>query len=238
VEEILKVAHSTGSGSLNEVAFVQGLGNLIDVYLTSSAANEHGDLLTEAKVQVERAKGKVLEYYNGLEKLDMKEEGLSDADRDNSDVKALQELGVFFVLEYTLQVLLEWTRISDADKHKLLDEGLHVEAGNLPGFWSVFAQMRRELSFGLFDEVLRNTCLSAFYVFEEACHDRHLSSFGEALKALNVELLKAFDEKGLKEFNAVVYKPFGSGVAIGEVVKAVEAISVEGQTGKADSFLL
>ena len=143
-----------------------------------------------------------------------------------ADRKTIKDVGVFYVLEYTLQVLWEFSKISVADKNKLLKQGLKTKAGNLPAYLPLEDTFRKELCHKFLDEKLRDQCLHAFYELEEVLYGEDMSAIGRALKAFNLALLRAFQSKGMQTYKAVAYAPFGNDLSISALIKAVEAVKL------------
>jgi len=210
----------------DEVSFVQNLDNLVDIYSKSSDKKLKKQAI-EIKSDVTKAKNCLLEYHILLEKLAENGAEMSEEQRDKNDLKHIQSVGIFYVLEYTLQVFYEFCHISDTDKKKLLTVGLKTNAGNLPGYLPLEDSFRHELCLKIFDENLRDKLLMAFYEFEDFITEKiDLKKFGIALKNFNLTLLQAFKEKGLKVFKALVYKPFGNNVDIEEVIKNIKNLKI------------
>ncbi|HBB02166.1 MAG: hypothetical protein US89_C0002G0010 [Candidatus Peregrinibacteria bacterium GW2011_GWF2_38_29] len=210
----------------DEVEFVQALDSLVDIYLYSEnvkikkAAHSAKSFLTKAKKHV-------LEYHISLEKINQRAEEMSEKDQEMADLKHLQNVGVFYVLEYTLQVLFEFSRISDENKKKLLNDGLKTDAGNLPSYLPLEDSFRQELCLKIFDEKLRNNLLFAFYEFEENLEGEiDLKKIAQALKKFNLFVLNEFDKKGFKTFKALVYKPFGNNVSLSEIIEKINLLKI------------
>lgn len=221
---LIIIKNSTSKEIIDEVLFVQSLGNLVDVYRQAPSGEETKELLNVLDSNVKKAKEKLLKYHLTLEGLDKKGKKMKEEEKVKNDQKVIKDVGIFYVLEYTLQVLFEFTQISDEDKWKLLKEGLKVKAGNLPAYLPLEDSFRDDLCLRIFDSVLRNTLLSAFYNFEEVLYGGDIKKMGVALKQFNLELLRAFKDRGLLKFKAVVYAPFGNDMLIDELIKKVGSV--------------
>ncbi|MBI2552073.1 hypothetical protein HYW17_02120 [Candidatus Uhrbacteria bacterium] len=211
---------------IDELAFSQALANLVEVYRQSPPTENLQELLEEINPYVIKAKQRVLEYHIALEQLRKKSKKMSEEEKLKSDRETIKNVGVFYVLEYTLQVLWEFAHIPDEDKKKLLTEGLKTKAGNLPAYLPLEDTFRKELCYKMFDEDLRDKLLHAFYELEEVLYSEDLKAIGGALKAFHLELLKAFQSKGMQTYKAVAYAPFGNDVSVEELVKKIETVKV------------
>lgn len=209
---------------ISEVGFIQQLVNLVDIYRHAPAPDETQELIAELDKNATRAKQRILEHHLSLEHLVKKAKKMTAADKEKHDRETIKKVGIFYVLEYTLQVLFEFTQLSDAQKMALLKEGLKTKAGNLPAYYPLEDTMRKELCYKLFDEKLRNQLLSAFYQLEEVLYCDDMNKVGKGLKIFNAEILKAFQAKGLKMFKGLVYAPFGNNVPVKEIIKQIESI--------------
>lgn len=223
----LKALEKTVSPTeLKEAQFIEFLGSLVDVYKHSPTNDKTNELVTLLDTSVSRAKPKILEHHLSLEHLEQRAKKISLADQQKKDQETIQKVGVFYVLEYTLQVLYEFVHISDDEKRKLFKEGLKTKAGNLPAYYSLEDTMRKELCYNLFSNELRTELLSTFYKFEEVCYTDELSIIGSALQQFNIAVLKALQKNGLIIFRGLVYAPFGNNVSVDEVIKKVEQVKL------------
>lgn len=211
---------------IDELSFSQALANLVEVYRMAPHNEDLKELLEEISPYVIKAKQRVLEYHIALEQLKKKGEKMTDEQKLKSDRETIKNVGVFYVLEYTLQVLFEFTQIPEADKKKLLTEGLKTKAGSLPAYLPLEDTFHKELCYKFFDEKLRDDCLHAFYELEEVLYGDDMKAIGSALKAFNLALISAFQSKGMQTYKAVVYAPFGNDLAVDELTKKIEAVKV------------
>ena len=212
--------------TFEELEFLQSLDNLIDMYLQSFDNKVKAQALS-IKTDLTRAKRNTLEYHLSLERIAQKIENMDEKEQHDADHKHLQNVGIFYVLEYTLQVLYEFTQISDEDKVKLLNTGLKTKAGNLPGYLPLEDSFRQELCLKIYNENLRKNLLLAFYEFEECLTAKiDLKKFGSALKTFNLRLLTAFENEGFEIFKALVYKPFGNDISLNEISSKINQLII------------
>lgn len=206
---------------LNEVPFIQGLSALVDIYTHGLADEKTKKLIGELEKETTRAKKRILEYHLMLEALEKKSAKFSEEQKLKADLKTLQEVGIFYILEYTLQVLALWPRLNEKGKKGILHDGLSVKEGNLPAYLPLEDSFRKDLCLKIYDRELRTTLLHAFYDFEEVLFSEDLLKIGAALKTFNLALLEAFEKKGLTQFKALIYKPFGNNIPMSEVKSAI-----------------
>lgn len=223
---LLALEKSVSPTEIQEVEFTQLLTNLLDIYRTAQADEGFGESL-EVMINVAgQAKQRTLEHHVALEQIHKKGRKMSEEEQAVSDLDVIQRIGIFYVLEYTLQVLYEFTYISDEDKQKLLAKGLKTQAGNLPAYLPLEDTFRKELCYQIYDEGLRHTLLESFYKFEKVFFDGEMKVVGSALKEFNLSLLKAFRVAGLENFQAAVYTSFGNNVPVEEVIQQVESLNI------------
>ena len=151
---------------------------------------------------------------------------MSPEQREAGDKKTMQEIGVFYVLEYTLQVLFEFAHRTDEEKWALLKQGLQTPAGNLPGLLPLERTFRKELCYVIFDEALRAALLMAFFVFEDALATQKLPEISKGLKNFNLALVQSFRAKGLEKYHGMIYMPFGNDVVLEELIKKIESVII------------
>ncbi|MCR4313791.1 MAG: hypothetical protein NUV84_00915 [Candidatus Uhrbacteria bacterium] len=151
---------TVSTSGLNEVLFIQSLNGLVDIYKHAPANNKIDELVTLLDVAVSRTKPKILEHHLLLERQEQKAQKMSQGEQDKKDREIIQKIGIFYVLEYTLQALYAFTVINDDHKKRLLKEGLKTKAGNLPAYLPLEDTLRKELCYALFDKQLRNELLA------------------------------------------------------------------------------
>ncbi|MBU0578124.1 hypothetical protein KJ742_01340 [Patescibacteria group bacterium] len=212
----------------DEVKFIKSLIPLIGVYREITASNKNMQIFLDyLGKEVAETLPKLLQHHIAMENLEKNMAGMPESEKHENDLKVLQEIGIFYVLEYTLQVQLEFTRISDEDKRKLLTDGLRVEAGSLPGYLPIKDTYSAELCYKIYDEELRNKLFRVFFKFDETYSGEDLNVFYTVLKEMNLALLRAFYEAGLEEYKAMFYAPFGNNVPLDEVIKKTEAAEMK-----------
>lgn len=211
----------------DEFRYVQDLAKLADVYMYAPSSDKKtNDLIHALAQEVQLAKKQSLEYHLLIEALQKKAEKIKPAEQEKSDLKILQEIGVFYVLEYTLQVLALWARLSTKGKRAILRDGLSSKEGNLPAYLPLENTFRKDLCLKIYDPVLRRKLLTIFYDYEKILYTEDIKKIGPALKEFNLSLLAAFKQKGLSVFTAVIYKPFGTNVPLEEIINKINALII------------
>lgn len=207
---------------IDEGALLTALRKVIAIHKLAKMDMEMQQFLDALGEELAAAEQQILEYTTALELLRDKAKGMTPEEQGEHDLQMIQERGVFYVLEYTLQVLFEFSHRGDEERKKLLTEGLQVEAANLPSLVFQLPSLRKELCYAILDDALRAECFRTFFTFEDVLASQDRRSIGEALKAFNIALLEAFERKGLQTFHALVLRPFGNDVSPHELLKNVK----------------
>lgn len=208
----------------DEASFLQALRRLMAFYHQAKADEVTHELIVNVGTAVAEAESVISEHHIHLKQLVKKAEKMSPQEKNASDLRVMQEIGVFYVLEYTLQLLYEFTHQNDSDKWALLRQGLQTPAGNLPALLPLERTFRKELCYAVFDEGLRSALLIAFFALEDALATEKLPMITKGLKQFNLALLQAFQVKRLTKYHALIYMPFGNDIAVGELIKAIEML--------------
>ena len=219
----LESMEATLKPTLNEVKFLNELAGLLDIYMASQDMKESvRKMLESISETLTKAKKRILEYHTALENMIEKRVEMEESAVKVADDELMQNVGVFYVLEYTVQVQYEFTRINDADKEALLRKGLQVEAGNLPAYDIFLDPARQELCYEVLDDDFRYDLLKIYFDFEEAYATGDLQKIFEGLKAFNLGLLRLFQGRGMERYVAKIYAPFGNDVPIEEAITHCE----------------
>ncbi|MBI4992562.1 MAG: hypothetical protein HZC26_00250 [Candidatus Magasanikbacteria bacterium] len=208
---------------VDEVPFIQHLSNLVEVYGLAPLGEALQEFIGKLESSINVAKTKLLEHHLSIENLEKKKKKLNEDQQHKSDLDTIQKVGIFYVLEYTLQVLWEFQALSDEDKMKLLKDGLKTKAGNLPAYLPLEDTFRKELCYKIFDDKTRSALLWAFYDLEKEVDQNpiNLLKFVATLKKFNLDILNAFKNSGYEKFAASIYTSFGTNLPIDEIIAAV-----------------
>ncbi|MBI5794484.1 hypothetical protein HZA87_05415 [Candidatus Uhrbacteria bacterium] len=217
--QIASLESASNAQPFDEANFLQALRRLMAFYHQAEADEKTHELIVHVGSAVSEAESAISEHHMYLDQLARNGKEMSAEQKEASDKKTMQEIGVFYVLEYTLQVLFEFSHRSDDEKWALLKQGLQTPAGNLPGLLPLERTFRKELCYAIFDEGLRTSLLMAFFLFEDALATQKLPEIGTGLKRFNLELLEVFRAKGLEKYHGMIYVPFGNDLPIADLIK-------------------
>lgn len=216
----LVILHSAvEENHIDEVLLVQTLRSLLPMYRLSPLPPETTKLLDEAATSVNLAEASVLEYHLALETLQKKAEGMSEDERKKADLTMLNEMGMFYVLEYTLQMQYECSKRSDDERRKLIFEGLVVPAGNLPSLASQAGTLKRELCYGIMDAGLRKNLFQLFFSFEDALRKKDMTSILVGLHTFNVGLIGLLRQNGIEMFQGRLLTPYGNAISMEKLLQ-------------------
>lgn len=193
--------------TLDEAKFADALGQLDSLYGASSKP----DVLSKMKqmnVVVEKFRKRAFEQQLFEEKIKNETAGLSPLQIKQHDLKMLQEVGSFYVWEYTLTIQQEMIKANQAGKKALLTTVLQTAAGNLPGLIPLMRSLRDEFAFKLYDKTLRFAVLKTFFDFQAILDGKNLAEIMKGLNQFNIRLLQIALKGGLTKFQAVFYKPY------------------------------
>ncbi|MFA6534381.1 MAG: hypothetical protein WCT37_04400 [Patescibacteria group bacterium] len=222
---LVQMAAAT-AGDFDEVVFVQGLDNLVEIYKLSSAYKQNKKLLDELGSRTKQAKKMILEYHMMLENLAEKGAEMTAEEKDQVDQDTIKKVGFFYILEYTLYVLHLLPQLNEKGRKKIFFEGLKTKEANLPPYTDFAESFRRDLCLKIFDESLRRNLLESFFKFEEIFVTADLGKICPAFKEFNLELLAEFKNKGLVNFEAAILTPFGKSIPLVELMEKVKAVAV------------
>lgn len=224
LKQIRQVKKTLEKTTDNEVEFLKALCDFIDVYKKNRIYAEANDRMDQIEIFITNTKREAVEYFFYVSLLQDQKKGMSEKTQREQDLKTIQEVGIFFILEYSLQVLFEFTQQSDQDKYKLLHHGLHTEAGSLPPYIPAEEGMRETLCYKIFDDQLRKKLLNAYFDLEQSFIIKDLKVIFKALKQYNITMLTLFRQKGLRQFEGKIYAPFGNNVPVEQIIGEVEKI--------------
>lgn len=211
----------------DELNFLRHLTSLMTLYEVHGASEDTKELLENTHQVVARANQRALEENSLQSALQKKGRKMTDEEKQRNDLEVIQKVGIFYVLECMLQIFFEFTKSDETRQWKLVKEGLNISAGSLPPLIpEVIDGFRRELCFALFGVQLRDTCLRAFYDFQDALKTGELSRICAGLKAFNLQLLLAFCDGGLEKYHGAIYAPLGNDILISDLIQTIETMEL------------
>lgn len=206
------------NGNLDEARFAEALAQLDTLY----GSKTKPDFLAEVKqldTFAERFKKRAQEFQILENRIAQAITSLTQKQINEHDKKILNDIGLFYVLEYTLILEQEMREVDAAQQAHVLDHGIKVGSGNLPGLRPLMDSMRQEFAFQIYDTKLRWNILSIFYDFKTVLDTNDISSILSGLRAFNIELLRTFILGGVQNFTGVVYKPYPDNTPLTDIIK-------------------
>lgn len=214
---ISNMADAISGTTLDEAKFADALGQLDTLY-GSSTAPEVLNKVKEMDLEVEKFRKRAFEYQLFAERIKNETANLTAEQIKQHDLKVLQEVGSFYVWEYTLTIQQEMLKTNQAGKKALLTTVLQTAAGNLPGLIPLMRSLRDEFAFKLYDKTLRLAVLKTFLDFQEILDRGNLAAIMKGLNQFNIRLLQIAVKGGLTKFQAVFYKPYPNGTLYKDIV--------------------
>lgn len=224
--QLTVMQESISQSDFQEVQFIRALSSLLAIYIVAAPTPDTAEALHALQTNVQKAKTVNITYYLSLEKLAARAKKTDMPSREKEDREILKKIGMFYVVENLLRVLLELSRATDDGKWKILKEGLKTEEfGNIPPYLTLEEKDRSELCYGLFDDVLREDLLRAFYEEEEVLRTNQLKPICLAIKKLTIDLLRIFQKNGVEKYHGVFHAPFGNDILIDDLIIKIEQIT-------------
>lgn len=204
-----------------EMQFLITLDNLFDVYREAPLEEDFRTELDRIDLELSAARKRSVAYYRGLELLEQNGEKLTPEQKTQADIKILQEVGIFLVIEYTLQIQAEIPKLTDAEKLILVKKGFKTETASLPALLKQLDNMLFELCFKLYDEKLRSALMTAFYILEDVLLSEQVEDYYQALKDFHLSVLPLFQEKGIGIYQGKFYAPYGNNISMQELIQKI-----------------
>ena len=223
---ILAIELAVGGAEIKEVSFIQNLSNLLEVYRQAGNTPEYEEVIVDLQTNIELAKKNILEYHLGIEVADRESRKLSPEEIKNHDLKIIEKIGFFYILEYTLYVIHLLSTLGPEDGKKLFYLGLKTKEANLPPFTAFADSFRRDLCLKIYQSNLRTHLFEIFFQFEEVFKRGEFTEICMAFKQFNISLLKAFQGEGITMFKAIILTPFGSNVPIAELIEKIDKLGI------------
>lgn len=224
--QLVAMQKSISQTNFQEATFIRALSNLLDIYIVATTTPDKEETLRTLLTNVQKVKMANLAYHLSLEKLVVRSKKMNMPTREKSDRKVIKKVGMFYVLENLLRVLIELSHATDEGKWKLLKEGVKTKNfGNIPPYLALEEKDRDELCYQIFDDALRADLLRAFYAEEEVLRTNKLKPICLAIKQLTIDLLRVFQTKGIEKYQGVIYAPFGNDIPIDDLIVKIEQIT-------------
>ncbi len=217
--EILRSAvHDT---QIDEVTFIQSLRALLAMYRLTTLPPETAELLDKAAQSSVAAETNILEYHLALEMLSVKAQRMTEAERMADQESILREMGMFYVLEFTLQIQFELAHRTETESWQLIRDGLKITGANLPSLVSCMPTFKKELCYMIIDSALRNECLQLFFTLEDALATNDLETIKSTIRTFNIALIGILRRHGFGTFTARLLVSYGSNLPMETLLQAV-----------------
>ncbi len=225
-EQLATMQKSISKADFQEVPFIRALSNLLDIYIVAAPTPDIAETLRTLHTNVQKVKAVNLIYHLSLENLAVRAKKMDVPAREKNDREIIKKVGIFYVVENLLRVLLKLSGVTDEEKWKLLKEGVKTENfGNIPPYLALEEKDRDQLCYQLFNDALRADLLRAFYTEEEVLRTQQLKPMCLAIKQLAIDLLRVFQKNGVEKYNGVIYAPFGNNIPIDDLIASIEQIT-------------
>lgn len=207
--------------TIDEVPFIQGLRALLAMYRLTTLPPATAQLLDAAAQSAVRAEEFILEYHLALEMLDAKARGMTEQERTAHQYDILRDMGMFYILEYTLQLQFEFEHRSVEECLQLITEGLKITGANLPSLLSCMPTFKKELCYMIMDPILRTQCLQMFFVLEDALSTNDLATIKSAICTFNCALIAILQRHGIETFQGRLLMPYGTNISMNNLLQAI-----------------
>jgi hypothetical protein len=212
---------SVGKDDLDEQELSVALGQ---VYEAVSGTNNPAiaNDLEELKKYLDVFKYRALHHKIRSEYIEKTCQNLPPEKRAEHDQKVLKEKLIFYVVEYTLEVA-RWLRtMTSDDQKKLIETGMKVATGNLPGLKEFMKSYKEEVAYTVCDAAERHHLLKIFLDYEETLAGNDYAKIIKELDVFNRELLKVALKFGITTFTGLILKPYPDNTPVVEIIKELE----------------
>lgn len=139
------------------------------------------------------------------------------------DLAVMSNEGLFYIIEYHLQMYYELTHCVDEQKLKELIEAPEVklEAGVLMGLKREMEsrEFLNRLAYKIIDKSLHSELIRIYYRFKENLDNfKNFNSLLASYKHFIIQLLLAFGKSGIDRIIGKIYFPYGENTKIEEVI--------------------
>lgn len=224
--QLVAIQKSLSPDNFQEVPFIQALSVLMDIYLAAAKTPEQAKSIRTLVSTLQKAGVEIFGYHLLLERLAARAQTMDKEAQDKSDRQTIKKIGLFYVMENLLRVLVELEQATDEMKWTLLKKGKKTKTyGQIPAYLVLEEEDRNKLCYYIYDEAFRDELLRLFYIEEEVIRTKELKPICLAIKQLTIDLLRAFQKKGLTKYRGIIYAPMGNDISIDELVLKIEQIN-------------
>lgn len=224
--QLTAIQKSLSPDNFQEVSFIQALSVLMDIYLAAAKTPEQTKNIRALISTLQKAGVEIFGYHLLLERLATRAQTMDEAERNKSDIQTIKKIGLFYVVENLLRVLVELEHATDEMKWILLKKGMKTKTyGQIPAYLVLEEEDRNKLCYYIFDEAFRDELLRLFYIEEEIIRTKELKPICLAIKQLTIDLLRAFQKKGLTKYRGIIYSPFGNDIPVDDLILKIKQIN-------------
>lgn len=138
--------------------------------------------------------------------------------RAEHDQKMLKERLIFYVVEYTLEVARLFKILKPEERRLLIDKGMKVPTGNLPGLKEFYKSYQDEAAYTVCDEQEREHLMKIFLDYEGTLKGDDYGVIIKGLDGFNRELLKVALKFGINSFTGLILKPYPDNTPIEKII--------------------
>jgi len=215
---VQKMNQAVAGEYMDEPQFSEALAHLDELY----GKRNSPEFLKKVKTLgtfAERFYRQAHEFYFLEERVREEATRLSSEEIQQNDMKTLQEIGSFYIWEYTLTVQQEMEKTDLKGKKELLKNGLQTTTGNLPGLKPLMKSFRQELAFHIYDLHRRWDILRIFFDFQSILETDDISQTMLGLSQFHADLLSIALKAGLANFKGLIYKPYPDDTALKDIIQ-------------------
>jgi len=209
---------SVGKEQLDEFELSEALGKVYEAVDGAKNPAIEKDL-EEFKKYLDAFKYRALHHKVRSEYIEKTCRNLPPEKRTAHDQKVLKEKLIFYVVEYTLEVARLLRILKPVGQHLLIDTGMKVPTGNLPGLKEFMKSYKEEVAYTVCDATERNHLLKIFLNYEETLAGNDYVKITKGLDVFNRELLEVAMKFGIANFTGLILKPHPDNTPIEKIVK-------------------
>jgi hypothetical protein len=214
---VLIMDQSVYDDRLDESHFARALAELDTLY----GPNTKPDFMAKVEYMdsfAEAFKKRAYEFHILEQRISEQVKNLTPEQMQAHDLEVMQNIGIFYVLEYTLVLQQELLKVNPQQQMHIIDHGIQVQAGNLPGLKPLMKSFYQEFAFNIYNQELRWDILRSFFDFQSILDKNEISAILKGLQKLNIGLLQVCLKGGLTYFTGHIYKPYPDNTAIQDII--------------------
>ncbi len=203
--------------SLDEFHFAKALAQLDTLYGQKTDPQFYKKVKTMDSF-AEKFYKRAQEFYILEKRIDDEKSKLNDDEINKHDLKMLHEIGFFYVLEFTLLLEQELKKANKDKQRVIIEQGISVEQGNLPGLKPLMASFCRELAFNIYQDQVRWDVLKAFYDYNSLLENDDIEQQIKGLSHFHIAILNTMIKAGLESFTGLIYKPYPDNTLLKDII--------------------